>query len=80
MPRFFGPFSVRDRGCSETLGVVMAAHDGIEDLLVYPLGGHGVALLATHPELASKVENFARTGRRGEVIGGAARVQFSPRP
>jgi len=37
---------------------IAAAHDGAEELLVYPAGGHGVALLVAHPELASKIADF----------------------
>jgi len=34
---------------------IAAAHEGPEELLVYPSGGHGVALLTAHPELASRI-------------------------
>lgn len=37
---------------------IAAAHEGPEELLVYPAGGHGVSLLAAHPELASKIAAF----------------------
>lgn len=37
---------------------IAAAHEGPEELLVYPSGGHGVALLAAHPELAPKLADF----------------------
>lgn len=37
---------------------IAAAHEGPEELLVYPAGGHGVALLAAHPELASRIAGF----------------------
>jgi len=37
---------------------IATAHDGPEELLVFPAGGHGVALLAAHPELASKLADF----------------------
>jgi len=36
----------------------MGAWEEIEDLLVYPAGGHGMALLVAHPELASKIADF----------------------
>jgi hypothetical protein len=36
----------------------MGEHEGIEDFLVYPAGGHGVALRAAHPERATKIADF----------------------
>ncbi len=35
-------------------------HDGPEELLVYPKGGHGVALLDAHPELAAQMAAFLK--------------------
>lgn len=37
---------------------LVAAHDGPERLLIQPTGGHGVALLDTHPELAAQISAF----------------------
>jgi dienelactone hydrolase len=37
---------------------MVEAHEGAEELLVYPSGGHGVALLAAHPELPATIAAF----------------------
>jgi pimeloyl-ACP methyl ester carboxylesterase len=39
-------------------GALVQAHDGPERLLIHPSGGHGVALLDTHPELAAEISRF----------------------
>lgn len=40
---------------------IAAAHEGPEDLIVFPTGGHGVALLTAHPELAAKIAGTLAT-------------------
>ncbi len=37
---------------------IAAAHEGPEEPLVYPAGGHGVSLLAAHPDLAGRIAGF----------------------
>ena len=39
---------------------IVSAHEGPEELLIYPKGGHGVALLEAHPELAAQIAAFLK--------------------